>query len=1145
MKRNLFFLASIFALVVTLSFSAFAQRTSGDIEGTVTDANGAVVPGASVTVVGKDVGFKRTVTADDDGNYRLTQIPVGTYTVSVEATKGFKAQSAEVNVGINNATRLDFKLTTTVGAVVDVVSGENIIDPTETKAQTNFEARQIDALPKGTGFTSLLKLSVAVRPEPLGGQYTINGATGPENSFMVDGQETQNYKNGLLNANNDIPYQAVQEIQVKSSGFEAEFGGATGGVVSAVTKSGSNSFHGEAGMQFSTMKLNAGPRAVQALTNSTTTTSSPSIATTGQYLEYFPQDRDSGVNEYPSLSIGGPVIKNRLWFFAIHNPRVINTTRTTHFVQGFGAARAPRALSAAVLAAGGTPDQTVSERTVYNYSNVRLDASPWNSLRLSSSFTWNPNVDKRPLLGGSYVNGSPVTATLGGQFYQGADLANLQGGRQNSSNFRAEGTWTPTSNLIALFRYTRGFQNQKLGSYGIATTDPFLICQGIAGTATITAAQMAALAGCSQGFSNITTNIGINRDISLRQGYDANLTYLFNAAGRHELKGGFARSTILNDVSSGNILGRDGGQGRTYLFYGTGTAGIACSFNYVQWSAGGCTTSGTPPTTQPLPLPPLAAGVTVLGSGVNYQFGASGKATDTANTVFFQDKWQPTSRLTLNLGLRLENEQIPAFNTQHIDLKWGWSDKIAPRLGASYALTSDGKTKIAGFYGRFFDRLKFSLPQGSFGGNFYHVSYFYITSDHPNYTYYTVANLHGAYTFPNGGSCPITPTTSNGYVCDQDYRIASNIPGANVLTNGAVDPDVKPYRQDEYTFEFQRELFRDTAFTARYLHRNLVQTIEDAGVPTTGGEAYVIGNPGQGLAASVYKQLGYAKAAVPQRVYNAFQAEVDTRWFKHLSLNLNYTFSKLYGNYSGLANPDEPNAAGGGRTDPNVSRGFDEPWVGFTAGGQLDNGRLPLDRPHVFKASGTYTFGWWNSKANSTDFSFFTTAESGTPRTTFVRIMSIFIPETKRGDLGRTPMFTQTDISLSHKYKFGSDNRYAIGVDFNVVNLFNQNAVLYYNQNKSSTYLNLDAGHINPSGSGDKVAATNLLTSGGVLAQYNALEATTCANPFTNAGVTTCGNPATGVAAIQGVGVGRNAAFNQPVSFQDPRTVRFGFRFIF
>src|SRR4030095_14604610 len=101
-----------------------------------------------------------------------------------------------------------------------------------------------------------------VRPEPLGGQFSINGATGPENSFIIDGQETQNYKNGLLNTNNDIPFQALSEIQVKTSGFEAEFGGATGGVINGVTRSGSNEFHGEFGMGFQTQELNARPRPV-------------------------------------------------------------------------------------------------------------------------------------------------------------------------------------------------------------------------------------------------------------------------------------------------------------------------------------------------------------------------------------------------------------------------------------------------------------------------------------------------------------------------------------------------------------------------------------------------------------------------------------------------------------------------------------------------------------------------------------------------------------------------------------------------------------------------------------------------------------------------------------------------------------------
>jgi hypothetical protein len=234
----------------------------------------------------------------------------------------------------------------------------------------------------------------------------------------------------------------------------------------------------------------------------------------------------------------------------------------------------------------------------------------------------------------------------------------------------------------------------------------------------------------------------------------------------------------------------------------------------------------------------------------------------------------------------------------------------------------------------------------------------------------------------------------------------------------------------------------------------------------------------------------------------------------------------LAGNYSGLANPDELQAGGTPRMDPNLSRAFSAPWVGFTASGQPDDGALPLDRTHVFKAWGTYTFDWLRSGMNSTDLSFFTTIESGTPRTTFVNIFGVPIPETKRGDLGRTPTFSQTDLNLTHRIKFGRENRYAVALNFNVINAFNQNTVLVFDQNKTSGYWALSEGSVVTGG--DTAAATNVLTSTGVLAQYAAAEQTVCA------GFSICG-----------AGVARNLAFQTPLAWQEPRSVRFGFRFIF
>jgi hypothetical protein len=367
MRKSFTFLASILAVLLCFSFAAFAQRTTGDIQGTVKDPNGAVVPGASVTVAGKDVGFNRTVTSDSAGLYRVQQVPPGTYTVSVAPISGFAAQTKEnVQVSINNTTTLDFEMAVGAQGVTIDVTGEGVIlDPTETKAQTNLSAREIEALPKGTGFTSLLRVTPSVRAEPLSGQFTINGSTGPENSFIVDGQETQNFKTGLINSNNDIPYQAFQEVQVKTSGFEAEFGGATGGVINGVTKSGSNTFHGEFGAQFNTPELNAGPRPTYSLFTSSTNLPGETGQHSGQGLEFRPLERMGGTNFYPTAVLSGPIIKNKLWFFGIHSPRYVHEEQTSTFISGFGPTRTLTNLSSTLRNLGATNTQTYRRRTTY------------------------------------------------------------------------------------------------------------------------------------------------------------------------------------------------------------------------------------------------------------------------------------------------------------------------------------------------------------------------------------------------------------------------------------------------------------------------------------------------------------------------------------------------------------------------------------------------------------------------------------------------------------------------------------------------------------------------------------------------------------------------------------------------------------
>src|SRR6185295_16775533 len=212
---------------------------------------------------GVGTGFKRTSTTNDEGFFRVLQVPPGTYDVVTTPSSGFgEARYENVTVAIGQSTQLTIAISPgTTATVVDVVSSDvPPVDTTNNSIQTTISAQKIELIPKSTGFTGLLKTVPGTRPESRTGGFSVDGASGGENVFVIDCLEVTNYRTGSLNETYNIPTQLVQEVQVKSSGFEASYGGATGGVVSVVTRSGANDFHGEFGMQTEVPKLNGKPR---------------------------------------------------------------------------------------------------------------------------------------------------------------------------------------------------------------------------------------------------------------------------------------------------------------------------------------------------------------------------------------------------------------------------------------------------------------------------------------------------------------------------------------------------------------------------------------------------------------------------------------------------------------------------------------------------------------------------------------------------------------------------------------------------------------------------------------------------------------------------------------------------------------------
>ena len=1087
MSRKFRLILFMTSILLTISVNAFGQRTGGTIEGMVKDSQGAVIPNASVTITGVSIGFNRTVQSDENGIFRVQQIPPGEYKVTVAPVSGFAERTVDVLVVAEKTTSADVELAVSTQAVNVEVGTDPIgvaVDPTDSKIQTNITANLIESLPKFPGLVSLLRISPATRPEPLSGGFQVDGASGSENSFTFDGQEVTDYRTGTLNISNSIPTNLIQEVQIKTSGFEAENGGASGGVVAVSTKGGSDRWSGEFGTQFDIAKF-------QARGTNADTVFQPNALT--QQIVSIQQPRDGGINSYPTANLSGPILKGKIWGLGSYTPQIFERTREVRYFNS-------NPTNLTINPAFPNPE-TYRDKNTYQFAFGRIDVQPFEKVRAFASYLWNPRIQDGSLpLNAISLGGTPASQNIGGATVSGAALAALQGGRINQNLFTTQGTWTPNEKAVVSVRYGRGFANQKLASYAIPNQTLFQ-CNGLASSIAYTSGS----AGCNRLFLNVSNNNANNRDVNIRNAVNADISYLVNFGGTHNFKGGYEYTTVLNDVSQGFV---STGQvilqyGRDFSFYGV---------------SGSC-----------------AAIANCIGVGRLTRFGTEGSGKGTYHGIYFQDKWQPIRRLTLNLGVRTEKEDVPSYNTaagkgQPISLDFG--KKIAPRLGAAYDPSGDGKTRIFGSFGLFYDRLRFDLPRGSFGGDVFRRDYFPILSTNPQFDYYTTARILGNFTDPIGGG---NPSTQGGLsIFQADFRIPSNIPPEQFtalgLPIGGVDPDLKPFTQSEVTFGVERELSRLFVVSARFTRKNVENAVEDqANLGAFEAESYIIGNPGIGLAFEQRQAAGYVKQAEAQRLYRGLEIVLTKRLSSNYYFSANYTYSSLKGNYAGLANSDE-----NGRTAPGVTRTFDYINNGFTALGEPDYGPLATDRPHYFKAYGGYTFDWFKSKTNETDVSFFTTIGSGTPQTTFVGIGATSVVQTRRGDLGRTPVLSSSDLAISHKYRFGADNRYKMIVDVNFSNIFNQHGVTAFNTGR---YINTTglSGHdldpcydpdgIRPAGCAANLPVNTLLTQ----ALNNVLN----------------GRAAPQLAALDAEPGNRNVLYGKPAAFQAPRSVRFGFRFVF
>ncbi len=250
------FALAIATLVLATSLPAFAQATTGTLRGVVTDPNGGVVAGATVMAKSQTTGVTTPSTTNGEGQYVISNLPPGKYTVTVESTAGFSKKAVtDVNVPIGVTT--DLAIALSLGSPTETVTvtstGEEIITRDQAQISTTFETRKIEDLPSngaGGGLDTLALLApgvVASRNSGVntdGAGLSINGNRGRSNNFQIDGSDNNDLSIGgpSLFVNNSSQ---VAEYQVVSSNFSAQYGRNSGGIINIVTKSGGNDFHGD------------------------------------------------------------------------------------------------------------------------------------------------------------------------------------------------------------------------------------------------------------------------------------------------------------------------------------------------------------------------------------------------------------------------------------------------------------------------------------------------------------------------------------------------------------------------------------------------------------------------------------------------------------------------------------------------------------------------------------------------------------------------------------------------------------------------------------------------------------------------------------------------------------------------------------
>lgn len=671
LERVLLFALAAAFLSLKLAAPARAQSTTdGAIGGTVTDSSGAVIPNASADAKNIATGASATAPTDGGGRYLLVHLQPGVYSVEISA-RGFGAfKATSITVEVGRTTNVDATLgVQTQVETVGVTAQAPIITTERADFTTNINSTSIENLPiNGRRWSTYALFTPGAVPDGTFGLVSFRGISGLLNNNTVDGGDNNqaffSEEKGRTRISYSISQSSIREFQVNTSNYSAEYGRSAGGVVNAVTKSGTNSLHGEDFWFFRNSDFGAF-NPFQTIVQAPPAPSTP--------IPIKPKDKRHQFGG----NFGGPIIKDKLFFF-------FNADQQKRVFPGVANASSPAAFFAplsaselATLSGRGISATDANKGLGFLQSLTGVVPRTGDEILLFPKIDWN--IRSKHLLSVQYNRmrwASPAGIQTGGVVFRGKESFGNDFVKNDTATARLLSTLTPT--MVNEFRFQYGhdfeFQNTQGPIPGELVSSQGISPQiGISGSAGITFGK---------------PNFLDRRAFPDERSFEFADTFSISR-GKHLFK--FGGDIIhFNDLDD-NLFQESGAYSYNNRVdflsdYVTAVNGLA------------------------QPVCGKAPKVECYSS-FNQGFGPTAFEFSTVDFGFFaQDDWRLNSRLTLNLGLRWEYEkqpdpQIPnpslPATSQFPDKK----NNFGPRVGLAWDIGGNGKSVIRGGYGLYYGRI--------------------------------------------------------------------------------------------------------------------------------------------------------------------------------------------------------------------------------------------------------------------------------------------------------------------------------------------------------------------------------------------------------------------------------------------------------